>query len=302
MLRITAFFLIVLAAGFVFADDIDVYEAVEHHIADNEGVDIHYVTLGEGPVMLFVHGFPNWWYDWRNQMAAFKDDYKVVAMDTRAYNKSGKPKGRENYTFPHFMGDVAAVINDLDVESVTLVGHDWGAGISWRFAAYHPAMVDKLIIFNLTHPTSYMQVRETGTPQQLASMNYIKMIYESTEPMPGMNAERLAKGKGGSEKEYKRHLKAYQNSDLNSMLDYYRSLYPLFVSGEYGEVPKMKMPVLQFHGLTDRAVDKDGLRDTWNHVEKDYTLVSLPGVGHDPHHDATNIVNSTMRTWMASRK
>lgn len=67
----------------------DVFDRVEHHETDNDGVALHYVTLGEGPVILFVHGFPDFWYTWREQMAALSDNYKTVAMDTRAYNKSG---------------------------------------------------------------------------------------------------------------------------------------------------------------------------------------------------------------------
>ncbi len=274
------------------------FDVVEHHYVDNNGVNIHYVTQGEGEVILFVHGFPNWWYDWRNQMADLASDYKVVALDTRGYNKSDKPEEKNEYTFPHFISDVTAVINDLGVEKVTLVGHDWGGGISWRVAATHPELIEKLVIFNLTHPTSYMKVLNEGTPEQKANTAYIKQIHDSTEPAPFMVPEQLAERKGGSDVVKARHLAAYQNTSMNNILDYYRNLYPLFVSGEYGQLPRLQMPVLQFHGMNDRAVDKDGLRDTWNHIDNNYTLITLPGVGHDPHHEAIEIVNSTLRNWL----
>ncbi len=277
------------------------FEEVEHHYADNDGVKIHYVTQGEGPVILFVHGFPNWWYDWRNQMVALSNDYKTVAMDTRGYNKSDKPAGRENYTFDHFLGDIKAVIADLGVDEVTLVGHDWGAGISWRMAAYHPELIKNLVIVNLTHPTPYSKVSKEGTERQRANTAYIRRIHESTEVTPGMTPEALAKRKGGSAVDQERHLAAYQNTSLNNILDYYRNVYPMIASGEYGKIPMLTMPVLQFHGLEDVPVDKDGLRDTWNYIEKDYTLVTIPGVGHDPHHEAIELVNSNLINWLKIR-
>ena len=96
--------------------------------------------------------FPIFGIPGAKQMAALSDNYKTVAMDTRAYNKSGKPEGVEHYTMSHLMSDVEAVIKDLEVDSVTLVGHDWGGAISWRFAMHYPQLVNKLVICNLTHP------------------------------------------------------------------------------------------------------------------------------------------------------
>jgi pimeloyl-ACP methyl ester carboxylesterase len=90
-------------------------------LTENNGVAIHYVTLGKGPVVLFVHGFPDFWYSWREQMAALSGEYKTVAMDTRANNKSGRPNSVEHYGMQHLLADVEAVSKDLNVESVTLV-------------------------------------------------------------------------------------------------------------------------------------------------------------------------------------
>jgi len=111
--------------------DVDeLYNLVEHHYVDNDGVQIHYVSLGEGPVVLFIHGFPNQWYDWRYQMADLADDYRVAAISLRGYNRSDHPKGGENYDIPHLTSDVVAVLDDLGIDNnggATIVGHDWGA-------------------------------------------------------------------------------------------------------------------------------------------------------------------------------
>ena len=123
---------IALMAGAVTSND--VFDRVEHGFADNDGVKIHYASLGEGPLVVMIHGFPDFWYTWRDQMHALSGDFQVVAIDTRGYNKSDKPKGVEQYAMPHLLADVEAVIDHLGAERATIVGHDWGGIISWQFA------------------------------------------------------------------------------------------------------------------------------------------------------------------------
>lgn len=278
----------------------DLFEDVEDHYVTNDGVKLHYVTVGSGPVVLFVHGFPNWWYDWRNQMEALRGSYKCVAMDTRGYNLSDKPQDVDAFKMEVLLSDVEAVIKDLGVENVTLIAHDWGAGISWRFAMTYPDRVNKLIIINLSHPKGYMAVRQNATPEQKASMEYVRRFQDPEAHK--MFTPQMLTARIKDETIKARYLTAYENSSFNSMLNYYRAIWPQLESGESADVPNLKMPVLQFHGLNDRAVDKDGLRDTWNWIDKDYTLVTIPGVGHDPHHDAAELVNTTIQWWMKSRE
>lgn len=278
----------------------DLFDKVEHHTADNSGVKIHYVSIGEGPTVLFVHGFPNWWYDWRNQMEALRDGYRCVAMDTRGYNRSDQPQEVEAYAIENLLGDVEAVIRDLGVETVTLVGHDWGGAIAWRFAIQHPDRVNKLVILNLTHPRGYLNVRLHGSDQQKARMEYIRNFQKPDAHLrftPEMFAARYRKDPVVHE----RYLEAYRNSSFNSMLNYYRAIWPQLESGDLSDVENLQMPVLQFHGLRDFAVDKDGLRDTWNWVDRDYTLVTIPTAGHDPHHEAPEQVNAALRSWLDNR-
>lgn len=152
----------------------DIYDDVENHYADNDGVKIHYVTYGEGPVVLFVHGFPDFWYSWRHQMAGLGDAYKTVAMDLRGYNHSDQPDGVDPYRMPLLLADVTAVIDDLGAEDVTLVGHDWGGAISWPYANVNPKRVNTLIICDLTHPRGYANVIANATPEQRANTEYAR--------------------------------------------------------------------------------------------------------------------------------
>ena len=303
--KITFLALACLMASVAGADDAaDVFDRVEHHNVDNNGVNIHYVTLGEGAPVLFVHGFPDFWYSWKHQMNGLADGYKCVAMDLRAYNKSGKPEGVENYDMPLLLSDVEAVIKDLGVDDVTLVGHDWGGAISWQFAINFPDRVNKLIICNLTHPKGYQTVRENATPEQKANTEYIKR-FQDPEATKMFNPTMLANISAGPESaEVKaRFVKAFENSSIDGMLNYYRAVFGQLESGELAEeTPNLKMPVLQFHGLKDTAVDKDGLRDTWNWIDEDYTLVSIPQSGHWVQREGAEIVTSTMRSWLDDRK
>jgi len=284
--------------------DADVFDRVEHHQTDNDGVSIHYVTLGEGPVILFVHGFPDFWYTWREQMKALCGDFKTVAMDTRAYNRSGQPVGVDRYAMPHLMADVEAVIKNLSVDSVTLVGHDWGGAISWQFAMQYPRRVKRLVICNLTHPNGYMAVRRHATAEQKANTEYITR-FQTPGYEDRLTPEVLTAISAGnaSPKVRARYVDAFSRSSAKGMLDYYRAAFGSLntAPGQNEEWPKLTMPVLQFHGLRDKAVDKDGLRDTWNWINADYTLVTLPNSDHWVQRDAADLVSRTMLWWLKSR-
>src|SRR5258708_39728488 len=120
----------------------NIEEYVTHGYAENKGVKIHYASLGQGPLMIMVHGFPDFWYTWRHQMVALATQYQVVAIDQRGYNLSDKPEGVKNYHMSHLIGDVQAVIASLGQQKAIIVGHDWGGAVSWQFAIHLPAWTE----------------------------------------------------------------------------------------------------------------------------------------------------------------
>lgn len=126
MKKLATICLLVAISSSAFANDADIFDEVDHHYVDNDGVKIHYVTAGEGPVVFFVHGVPEFWGTWYHQIAGLKDSYKCVALDTRGYNKSDAPEGQENYSVDFVMSDIKAVLSDVGADSFTLVGHDYG--------------------------------------------------------------------------------------------------------------------------------------------------------------------------------
>lgn len=283
-------------------DPDDLYDLVDHNYADNDGVSIHYVSLGEGPLLIFIHGFPNQWYDWRYQMAALADDYRVVAISLRGYNRSDKPQGVENYELPHLTGDVVAVMDDLGAERATIVGHDWGGIIAWSFAESYPQKTENLVIFNRPHPRSRKREMALNNEQKERSA-YIARFTNSEGDLGGMDAERRAQSYQGTVW-YERYLAAYQRSDYEAMLNYYRAYYPKppWMVDESPIVP-IQVPVLEFHGLDDGAYVNESLNDTWESMGRDLTLVTLPGIGHNSQNTGDiQFVTTMLRSWLEMQK
>src|ERR1700760_204549 len=135
------------------AKDQDVWSRVEQHDADSSGVKIHYGALGKGPLVVMIHGFPDFWYTWRRQMSALSAHYRVVAVDQRGYDLSDRPAGIENYAMPLLVNDIGAVIKAEGRDSAVIVGHDWGGAVAWSLAMTHPEWLQALVILNLPHPS-----------------------------------------------------------------------------------------------------------------------------------------------------
>ena len=276
----------------------DVWDRVEHHYADNEGVRIHYATLGTGPLVVMLHGFPDFWYTWRHQMAALSERFTVAAVDLRGYNRSDKPTGVEQYAVPALIGDVGAVIRDMGEESAVVVGHDWGALIAWQVAIHAPQLVDKLVILSVPHPVGL--TRELAeNPEQYANSQYARNFQEegahegfTAEGLAGWVRDPVAKA---------RYVEAFDRSDFEAMLNYYKANYPRVEPGTVPgmpDLPKVQAPVLILHGLDDIYLMPGGFDGTWQWIDGDLTQVALPGVGHFIQQDAEDLVTRSMVMWL----
>ena len=309
-----------VAAGGSSASQSDVFDRVTHGTAVSEGgVKIHYASLGptsaeatvgkKGPLVVMIHGFPDFWYSWRHQMDALAPNFQVVAIDQRGYNLSDKPKGIEAYDMRLLVGDVAAVIKHLGRDRATIVGHDWGGVVAWQFAMNLPQMTENLVILNLPHPQGLMRELRSN-PEQIKNSAYARNFQEKTPAdatvffgLP-MTAENLS-GWVRDPAARKRYIEAFKQSDFEAMLNYYKRNYPRQSGADVPptpEMPKVQAPVLMFHGLRDTALHSDGLSGTWNWVAKDLTLVTAPEAGHFVQQDAAELVTTTMKWWLASRK
>jgi epoxide hydrolase 4 len=298
--RISAGALLVLSCATSFAQD--VWDRVEHRYADSSGVKIHYAVLGQGPLIVMIHGFPDFWYTWRHQMSALAaTNYRTAAVDLRGYNLSDKPKGTDNYGMPHLIEDIAAVVKAEGRPSAIIVGHDWGGAIAWNFAMARPELTELLIICNLPHPAGI--AREIASnPQQKKNSEYA-FNFQKPDAHKSLTVEGLSRWVTDAAAK-PRYAEAFGQSNFEAMLNYYKANYPKpDVAAPPAQVfPKVKAPVLMLHGLADQALLPGALSGTWEWVEKDLTIVTIPGAGHFVQQDAAQQVSETMVDWLARRR
>ncbi len=298
LLSIAIAFVILVSS--VIANE-DVFDKVTHHYANNDGVKIHYVSMGEGPVLIMLHGFPDFWYTWRYQMAELSKDHKVVAVDLRGYNKSDAPEGVENYAMPILMKDVIAVIDDLKLKKGTIIANDWGGAIAWQVATYYPNRVDKLIALNIPHPQGMSNyLKDNPNTGQYAQ------DFKDKDAAGKLTAEGLTKLHYGlSETDRQRYIEAFKNSSFEGMLNYYKANYPNppkeIKSPVYQPptpITRVKSPVLIIYGMLDTALPAGMLNNTWDYVDNEVTIYTIPHAGHFVQQEAHEKVNKMIKMWL----
>jgi len=149
-----------------------------------DGVDLHVVTAGdpEGPLVVLLHGFPDFWYGWRHQIPALVEGgFRVLVPDQRGYNLSDKPRALSAYRMGRLSGDIAALVESEGRESAHVVGHDWGAAVAWDLSVRHPDVVDRLGTVNVPHPAVMQRTLQTN-PRQLLRSWY--MFYFQVPGLP----------------------------------------------------------------------------------------------------------------------
>jgi pimeloyl-ACP methyl ester carboxylesterase len=269
-----------------------------HGYAQSGDVKIHYVTKGEGPLLVMIHGFPDFWYTWRKQMPTLAKRFKVVAIDQRGYNQSGQPEGVENYTIDKLVGDVRAVIEHFNCDQAVIVGHDWGGMVAWSFAMTHPDMTDRLVILNLPHPNGLM--RELAhNPRQRANSQYAR-DFQKPDAASKLTSEGLAFWVTDADAKQK-YIEAFNRSSFEGMLNYYKANYPREpYHDSQVDWPKVKCSVLMIHGLKDKALLATALNDTWEWVEQDLTILTIPRADHFVQQDAAETVTRTIDRWLVT--
>ncbi len=269
-------------------------------------VNIHFVELGkkDNPLLVMIHGFPDFWYTWRAQMPALAKPFHVVAIDQRGYNLSSQPEGVENYTTDKLVGDLLAVVDHFTPGKAVIVGHDWGGLVAWTFAMTHPDRTDRLIVLNLPHPRGLMRELQTN-PQQQKNSQYAR-DFQKPDAAKKITPEMLTFWVKDPEAR-KVYLEALKRSSMEGMLNYYKANYPSSPEDARAKaqagvsaqaIPPVKCPVLLIHGLKDKALLPGALNDTWNWIDADLTLVTIPGAGHFVQQDAADLVTRTMVSWL----
>lgn len=273
-------------------------DKVEHGEAISGGVKIHYAAYGpkDAPAAVLVHGFPDFWYSWRDQMEALaRAGFRSYAIDLRGYNRSGQPQAAEDYAMPKLVADVIAVIRATGKPRVTLIGHDWGGAISWQTAFAAPQLLDRLIILNLPHPRGFLR-ELANNPQQQKNSEYARQFQQPDSHLK-LTPEALAAWVKEPEARAL-YVEAFRRSSLQAMMAYYQVNYPRPPYQEpAGPVERLRVPTLMIHGLEDTALLPAALNNTWEWVE-DLTLVTIPGAGHFVQRDAPQKVSNSITMFL----
>lgn len=287
-----------MAFVLIVADSARAADLGESGFVDSGGVKLHYVTAGQGPLLVLLHGFPDYHYTWRDQMPALSRHFQVVALDLRGYNTSDKPEGIANYAMDKLVGDVAAVRRHFQRKTMTLVGHDWGGAIAWACAMAQPETIDRLAILNLPHPNGLLRELATN-PEQRKNSQYAR-DFQKPEAARLIQPEQLVRWVKEPEAR-KEYLEAMKRSSVEAMLNYYKANYPREPYQADAKRPPVKCPVLMIHGLDDKHLLPGALNDTWKWVEGDLTLVTVPGAGHFVHRDKPEFVTRKLVGWLTER-
>ena len=277
----------------------------KHDDIVSNGVKLHYVTQGEGPLMLMLHGFPEFWYSWRHQIPEFAKDFKVVALDLRGYNDSDKPEAQSAYVMDEFIKDVEGVIKGLGYDRCILVGHDWGGAIAWNFAYFHPEMVQQLIVLNLPHPAKF--AAGLRTPQQLLRSSYIFLFQLPWLPELLLQfsdyqaIENAFKGMAVNKTAFTQaDINAYKDAAakrgaLTAMLNYYRNFTQQKVLSEDWSV--LEVPTLMIWGEEDSALGKELTYGTTAYV-RNLQIKYIPNCSHWVQQEQPQLVNQYMREFL----
>jgi pimeloyl-ACP methyl ester carboxylesterase len=277
-------------------------------------IRLHYVTVGQGKLILFLHGFPEFWYEWKNQLAEFGRDYQAVAPDMRGYNLSSKPTDIAQYRIRYLIEDVRALTEYLGHKKFILVAHDWGGGVAWPFAMRHPEYLEKLIIINAPHPVTFVRELRDNPLQQRASQYILVHRTPEAESILAKDDYALLVNsllRDGMELGYfteedkKAYIEAWsQPGALTGGLNYYRAAHLGSFIGESDDILSadpalftVRVPTLVIWGEKDRYLLTGNLERLERYVPN-LTIKRIPDGSHWVIHEKPALVNRNIREFI----
>jgi pimeloyl-ACP methyl ester carboxylesterase len=281
--------------------------ALTHRYADLGDVRLHYVEAGDagGPLVVLLHGFPQFWYQWRFQLAALADArFRVVAPDMRGYNLSDKPGGVLDYRVELLARDVERLIPALGRESAVVVGHDWGAIVAWFVAMLHPERVEKLAILNVPHPERFL--RGLLMPQQLLRSSYVFFFQAPRLPEATLSAGDFAlvrrvlrrdpvRAGTFTDEDIRRYVEALARPGaLTAAINYYRALFRRDPLRTRAMIRPVEAPTLVIWGEKDRFLSRKLAEPDRSLVPNLVGVERLPNASHWVAEDRPDEVNGLL--------
>jgi len=288
-----------------------VKEPWSHSLVDVNGVHLHCVTQGEGPLVLLLHGFPEFWYSWRYQIPELAGRFKVVAPDMRGYDLSDKPKGVEEYSLEKLTGDVQGLIEHFGYSKAHVIGHDWGGAVAWSFAMAYPDSVDRLVVMNAPHPAAFAKNIMTNPHQMLRSwyMFFFQVPVVPELMLKAFHSYMLKR----SFTDWAVDKEAFSAEDLDLLaeaanrpgaltggMNYYRAIFrnARALSAIRKYVPKIKSPTMLIWAENDKALGKDLTYGLEPYFENELTIRYIPECSHWVQQEQPLLVNELLEEFL----
>jgi epoxide hydrolase 4 len=265
-------------------------------------VKLHYVEAGDGPLVVLLHGFPEFWFGWRLQIAPLAAaGFRVVAPDTRGYNLSSRPTGVAAYSADKLADDIRGLIRERGAESAFVVGHDWGGTIAWTMAMNHPEVVDRLAILDAAHPRTLQE--GLPHPGQLRRSWYFFYF-----ALPGLPEQQVRAGRFRffrrflrdarppyTPQELDRYVEAWsQPGAVTAMINYYRCSVRTPPKKAKAAIRPISSPTLVIWGQRDRFLGPRLAEPSRDDVPNLDRVERLPNASHWVHHDEAERVNQLL--------
>lgn len=291
---------------------------MEERFIETNGVKLHVVLDGpqDGPPLILLHGFPEFWYGWHKQIPSLAAaGLRVIVPDQRGYNLSDKPPHIADYNLNNLAADVVGLAKTLGYEQFFLAGHDWGAAVAWWTATVYPQHVKKLAILNVPYPTAMARAVRKGNLRQLLKSWYIFAFqmpwfpeWSATRGHAAFMA-RMVRSSGlpttFSDDDMKRYREAWTRPNaMRSMMHWYRAMFrhPPNAIGQAGDIARAKrklpMPVLILWGERDQFLDKALIEPSLAHCA-DGRAITFPNATHWLQHDEAEAVSHHLIVFFA---
>jgi epoxide hydrolase 4 len=273
------------------------------------GVKLHYATAGDGErLVVLLHGFPEFWYSWRHQLADLSDRYTVVAPDLRGYNWSDKPPRISDYEMDNLVDDITGLIRHFGRENAAVIGHDWGAGVAWAIAMKQPEYLWKLGALQVP---PFAVWRKNLTLKQLLASWY--MFFFQIPALPEFllrqgdfallrNALRNSTFNKDvfTDEIIKEYKKAWSEPfALTAMLNYYRANFFQRFTSQSSVAQKIKVPTLFIYGEKDQAVLPETVKNVRQMIDAPFSELRIPDAGHWVQQEARLEVTDALREFLA---
>jgi pimeloyl-ACP methyl ester carboxylesterase len=280
---------------------------VREGYADLGDVQLHYVEAGEGPLILLLHGFPEFWYGWRLQIAPLAAaGFRVVVPDMRGYNLSSRPEDVKAYDTDRLTADIRNLIHERGAQSAMLVGHDWGGSVAWATAMKYPEVVDRMAILNAAHPRKLSQ--GLHHPDQLRKSWYFFFF-----DLPGL-PEAVVHANGWhffrhflhdanppyTPEEMDRYIEAWsQPGAATGMINYYRFSVRQPPKEAEAALRPITAPTLVIWGQRDGYLGPELAEPEHDDVPNLDRVERLADASHWVHHDAAERVTQLLTDFFA---